>query len=101
MDRAQEAVRQAERAWPIVYKTTFNATFRAVGAAQRFEALELLWAERDLDQARRQYLTEVIEYNRAQFQLYWALGQPPMESLGQAASLPIKTPVLPPEKTKD
>jgi len=99
--RAQEAVRQAEKAWPIVYKTTFNATFRGVGAAQRFEALELLWAERDLDQARRQYLTEVIEYNRAQFQLYWALGQPPIESLGQATSLPVKTHVLPPEKAKN
>jgi outer membrane protein TolC len=63
--------------------------------------LELLWAERDLDQARRQYLTEVIEYNRAQFQLYWALGQPPMESLAQSTSVPVKTPVLPPEKAKD
>jgi len=61
----------------------------------------LLIAERDLDQARRQYLAEAIEYNRAQFQLYWALGQPPMESLAQSSSLPVKTPVLPSQKTKD
>jgi hypothetical protein len=51
-----------------------------------------------LDQARRSYLTEVIEYNRAQFQLYWALGQPPLESLAQLTPLPVQTPVLPPEK---
>jgi outer membrane protein TolC len=98
LEHAQQAVRQAERAWPIVLKATFNATFRAIGAGQRFDVLELLWAERDLDQARMQYLTAVIEYNRAQFQLYWALGQPPMESLAGSSSLPVQPPVLPPAK---
>jgi len=97
---AQDGVRQAEKAWPIIVKTTFNATFRpGKGGVQKFETLELLWAERDLDQARRSYLTEVIEYNRAQFQLYWALGQPPLESLANLTRLPAQPPVLPPEKT--
>jgi outer membrane protein TolC len=96
---AQEAVREAEKAWPIVLKTTFNATFRpGVAGVQRFEALDLLWAERDLDTARRSYLNEVIEFNRAQFQLYWAMGQPPLESLAKLTSLPVETPVLPPGK---
>ena len=96
---AQDAVREAEKAWPIVLKTTFNATFRpGVAGVQRFEALDLLWAERDLDTARRSYLNEVIEFNRAQFQLYWAMGQPPLESLAKLTSLPVETPVLPPGK---
>jgi outer membrane protein TolC len=69
-----------------------------VAGVQRFEALDLLWAERDLDTARRSYLTEVIEFNRAQFRLYWAMGQPPLESLAKLSSLPVETPVLPPEK---
>jgi outer membrane protein TolC len=99
LSSAQDAVRQAEKAWPTVLKTTFNATFLPGGAGvRRFEALELLWAERDLDQARRSYLTEVIEYNRSQFQLYWSLGQPPLESLPKLSPLPVQTPVLPPEK---
>jgi outer membrane protein TolC len=95
LDHAQQAVQDAEKAWQQVLNFTLQAAFRKV---RQFEALELLIAERDLDQARRQYLTEVIEYNRAQFQLYWALGQPPMESLAQSTSVPVKTPVLPPEK---
>jgi outer membrane protein TolC len=99
LNSAQDAVRQAEKAWPIVLKTTFNATFRpGVAGVQRFEALDLLWAERDLDTARRSYLNEVIEFSRAQFQLYWAMGQPPLESLSKLTSLPVETPVLPPKK---
>jgi outer membrane protein TolC len=99
LNAAQDGVRQAEKAWPTVLKTTFNATFLPGGAGvRRFEALELLWAERDLDQARRSYLNEVIEFNRAQFQLYWALGQPPLESLANLTPLPVQTPVLPPDQ---
>jgi outer membrane protein TolC len=98
LERAQEAVRQAEKAWPIVLEATFNSTFRL--RATRFEALDLLWAERDLNQARMQYLTEVIEYNRDQFQLYWALGQPPMEALPQATPLPVAVPTAPPPLEK-
>ena len=98
LDHAQQAVQDAEKAWQQVLNFTLQAAFRKV---RQFEALELLIAERDLDQARRQYLTQVIEYNRAQFQLYWALGQPPMEILAQSTSLPVQTPVLPPEEKND
>jgi hypothetical protein len=97
LDRAQQAVQQAEKTWQWVLSWTVNV---GIGAGRRLEALELLLAERDLDQARRVYLTEVIEYNRAQFQLYWALGQPPLESLAQLTPLPVQTPVLPPEKVR-
>jgi outer membrane protein TolC len=97
LEHAQQAVQDAEKAWQQVLNFTLQAAFRKV---RQFEALELLIAERDLNQVRMQYLTEVIEYNRAQFQLYWALGQPPLESLGQITPLPVQTPVLPPEKTQ-
>ncbi len=96
LERAQEAVRQAETAWARILKWTQEVGFRV----RRFEVLDLLLAERDLNQARMQYLTEVIEYNRAQFQLYWALGQPPIEALPQATSLPVAVPIIPPTPEK-
>jgi outer membrane protein TolC len=92
---AQEGVQQAEKAWQRVFKFISEFGFEK---PRQFEVLELLVAERDLNQARMQYLTEVIEYNRAQFQLYWALGQPPMESLAASSILPVQTPVLPPPR---
>ncbi len=94
LEHAQLAVQEAEKAWQRILNWTVNVSFRE----RRFEAIELLLAERDLDTARRSYLTEVIAYNRAQFQLYWALGQPPLESVAKLTPLPVKTPVLPPEK---
>jgi outer membrane protein TolC len=95
LEHAQQAVQDAEKAWQQVLNFTLQAAFRKV---RQFEALELLIAERDLSQARLQYLTQVIEYNRAQFQLYWALGQPPLDSLDQMTLVPLQTPVLPAEK---
>jgi outer membrane protein TolC len=97
LERAQEGVRQAEKAWERILAWTLGVGFRK----NTFETLEMLIAERDLNQARMQYLTEVIEYNRAQFQLYWALGQPPMDALPQATPLPVAVPATPPpEKQK-
>jgi outer membrane protein TolC len=97
LERAQEGVRQAEKAWERILAWTLGVGFRK----NTFETLEMLIAERDLNQARMQYLTEVIEYNRAQFQLYWALGQPPMDALPQATPLPVAVPTTPPpEKRK-
>jgi hypothetical protein len=40
-------------------------------------------------------LDEVISYNRNQFRLYWAMGQPPQCALPHATPLPVETPVLP------
>ena len=44
--------------------------------------IELLNNFRLLNQARREYLDAIVEYNRAQFELYVALGQPPADSAG-------------------
>ena len=45
--------------------------------------IELLNNFRLLNQARREYLDAIVEYNRAQFELYVALGQPPADSLAR------------------
>jgi outer membrane protein TolC len=90
---AQEAVRQAEETWRRILRWTKEVGFRV----RQFEALELLIAEQSLNEARLRYLNEVIEFNRAQFRLYWALGQPPLCALPQAAAAPpVQTPVVPP-----
>lgn len=93
LDLAQATVRDALEAWRRLREVAFgvgNPKLRA------FEALEPLIAEQQLAQARTQYLNEVIEYNRAQFRLYWALGQPPACALPQAAEVPVQVPASPP-----
>jgi hypothetical protein len=45
------------------------------GATRPIEVLQPIQA---LAQARTDYLNAVLAHNRAQFRLYWALGQPPL-----------------------
>jgi hypothetical protein len=90
---AREAVSQAEEMW----RRLERAAFGVAGPARRFDPLEPLLAEQALNQARLQYLDQVIEYNRAQFRLYWAMGQPPLCALPGAAALPVKVPAVPGE----
>jgi outer membrane protein TolC len=89
---AQEAVSQAEEIWTRLKKSAFGL---ATGA-RRYDPLEPLVAEQQLDQARVQYLDEVISYNRNEFRLYWAMGQPPVSALPGSTAIPLQTPVLPP-----
>jgi hypothetical protein len=49
-----------------------------------------------LNQARNQYLRTVIGYDRAQFELYTALGQPSSDALAQAVRESVQVPVVPP-----
>jgi outer membrane protein TolC len=89
---AQEAVRQAEEMWARLSRAAFGF---GTGPAARFDPLEALVAEQQLDQARKSYLNAVIEYNRYQFRLFWAMGRPPLEALAAATALPVQTPVVP------
>lgn len=50
--------------------------------------IELLNNFRLLNESRREYLDAIVDYNRAQFELYVALGQPPADSL--ARPVPIE-----------
>ncbi len=77
VDVARHAVDQAFRTW-----TELQQSALGPGAAQgQFDPLDSLIALRDLAQNRSEYLDVLIAYNKAQFQLYWALGQPPLELL--------------------
>ena len=91
LKHAQEAVRQAEEMWIRLSK----AAFGLAGPARQYDPLEPLLAEQALFEARTQYLTEVIGFNREQFRLYWSMGQPPESSLPCAQALTVTPSVLP------
>jgi outer membrane protein TolC len=59
--------------------------------------IELLQAIQALAQARLDYLQVVADYNRAQFRLYTALGNPPMCSLDRATTLRVEESTVPAE----
>jgi hypothetical protein len=81
-----------------MYRKFRNASFAMVGAKGQlqFDALETLTAVQALNQARQQYLQQVIEFNRSQFRLYAALGQPPMCAMETATPQAVSLPVVPP-----
>ena len=91
LDSAQTAVKQARE----MYRKLVDTSFGVVGPQSKFDALEPLTAIQAHAQARTLYLNAVIEYNRAQFQLYTALGQPPETALPTATPIPVEIPVLP------
>jgi outer membrane protein TolC len=91
---AQEAVRQALE----MYRKFRDVSFGIPGpkGQLQFDALEVLTGVQALNQARVQYLQQVIEFNRSQFRLYTALGQPAVCGVGAAALQPVDVPVVPP-----
>jgi outer membrane protein TolC len=92
LDSAQQGVQQAEEMWRRLVRWTIEI---GAGSGRRYEIVELLLGEQALEQARLQYLSEVIEYDQQQFRLYWAMGQPPLHALPKAAALPVVVPVTP------
>jgi outer membrane protein TolC len=89
---AQAAVIEAVETW----RRLETAAREVIGGKIRgVDPLEPLIAIQALAQARTQYLDEVIEYNRAQFRLFTALGQPPQDALPKAKPEPQKLPALP------
>jgi outer membrane protein TolC len=90
---AQEAVQQALESWRRLRIAAFGVNSRE----KLLNTVEPLIAVQALAQARTQYLQQVIEYNKAQFRLYTALGQPPESGLPQATAHPVQVPVAPPE----
>ncbi|HLN33116.1 MAG TPA: TolC family protein [Gemmataceae bacterium] len=92
LHNAEEAVRQAEEMWTRLAKASFGM---AVPAA-KYDPLEPILAEQALHNARMQYLDSVIDYNREQFRLFWAMGQPPLSALPRATAVPVQEPVEPP-----
>jgi outer membrane protein TolC len=91
LDFAQEAVQQAIE----MYRRLDLISFGMTGPKKELDSLEPLLAIQELARARTQYLGAVIEYNRAQFQLFTAMGKPPLEALPQAQPTPVSVPPAP------
>jgi outer membrane protein TolC len=74
MDDARAAVTEA------IESLELNLTNirRGAGLPGATRPLEVLQPIQTLAQARSEYLLAVLTYNRSQFRLYRALGQPPM-----------------------
>jgi outer membrane protein TolC len=68
IDAARDQVAAATEALPLNMQGIVGGELRAIEAQQAIQALAL---------ARSQYLSALIDYNRAQFQLLRAIGQPP------------------------
>jgi outer membrane protein TolC len=58
----------------------FEQDLRRTRAAEGLP-IEVLDSLRLLDRARVDYLNTIVDYNEAQFDLYWAIGQPPADLL--------------------
>jgi outer membrane protein TolC len=92
LDAAQQAVREATEMGRKFRETSFGV----VGPKGQFDALEPLTGIQALNQARTQYLQTVIEFNKAQFRLFTALGQPAVCGLDTATAQPLSVPAVPP-----
>jgi outer membrane protein TolC len=93
LQSAQDAVSQALETWRRLKLAAFGVLTKGQGLVN---TLEPVIAEQALDTARTQYLVQLIEYNKIQFRLYQALGQPPLEALPQAVAAPaVSVPVAP------
>lgn len=93
LEAAQEAVRQAQE----MYRKFRDVSFGVPGPKGQFQfdALEVLTAVQALNQSRILFLQQVIEFNRAQFRLYTALGQPALSGLSGASSPSLDLPTVP------
>ncbi len=91
LQRAQLGVEDAQEMW----RRLKAASFGVSGPSKKYDPIQPLLAERALHDARLGYLRDAIEYNREQFRLYWAMGQPPVCSLDKAVAQPVAVPVMP------
>jgi outer membrane protein TolC len=92
LTHAQEAIRQAME----MFRRLDLISFGMTGKQKELESLEPLLAIQALAQARAQYLGAVMDYNRAQFQLFAAVGIPPLGLPPRSAVVPLEVPPAPP-----
>jgi outer membrane protein TolC len=97
----QEAIRQAVE----MFRRLDIIAFGILGPKKEPESLEPLLAIQALAQARTQYLNAVMDYNRAQFQLFTAVGLPSIDAPPKASPLPIEVspapaPYVPPRENR-
>lgn len=88
---AQTAVKEALE----LYRKLLESSFGMAGPQPKYDPIEPLLAIQALHQARLSYLQQVIEFNRAQFRLYTALGQPAECALPATPGPSVNVPVIP------
>jgi len=91
LDNAQKAVANANE----MYRKLLETSFGMIGPRAQYDALEPLLAIQALNQARTLYLNEVIEFNRSQFRLSTAIGQPALQAMPSLTTTPLNVPVIP------
>ena len=72
LEVAQQAVEEANE----LYRISQEGTFNVIDAKNLFDALRPLQALQFVQQTRQNYLAAIIDYNRAQYRLYTAIGCP-------------------------
>ena len=73
LDMAERSVKEALE----LYRISKEGTFNVLDAKNLFDALRPLQSIQLLNQARTSYLSAVVDFNRAQYRLYTALGNSP------------------------
>jgi outer membrane protein TolC len=94
LQSAQQAVREVEE----LYRKLLATSFGMFGPRETYDALEPLLAIQEISRARNLYITEVTEFNKSQFTLYMAIGQPPLEALEGAEYTELSVPPVPPTR---
>jgi outer membrane protein TolC len=93
LESAQKAVTQVEE----LYRKLLATSFGLISPREEYDALEPLLAIQEINRARNLYLAEVIDFNRSQFELYMAIGEPPLAALDNAKKTNLQVPALPPK----
>jgi outer membrane protein TolC len=88
LDAAQQTVKAAAESYRLNEE-------RIRRAPEQGRPIELLQALQALARARQDYVQVVADFNRAQFRLYTALGNPPLCSLETARKLSLSEPIVP------
>jgi outer membrane protein TolC len=94
LEAAQKAVGEVEE----LYRKLLASSFGMVGPRETYDALEPLLAIQEINRVRNLYITEVTEFNKAQFTLYMAIGQPPLEALDTAEFTELAVPPIQPKQ---
>lgn len=94
LDSAQLAVAAARDSYQLNEERIRRAPDQA-------RPIELLQAIQALERARHDYLRVVADYNRAQFRLYTALGNPSLCALDSSVAVQIQEATVPSDAAKD
>jgi len=86
LDLAERAVREATE----LYRINKEGTLNVVDAKNLFDALRPLQAIQLLNLARRNYLSAVLDFNRAQYRLFALIGNPTTAAVAQAGPAPSR-----------